>query len=73
MGYMFGIGRREPTDADRERIDAIADAHGVDFIEVVLPGTSWGTVGLYLVFLLLLSAATALWATWCFRAYERTL
>jgi len=41
--------------------------------EVVLPGTSWGTVGLYLVFLLVLSAATALWATWCFRAYERTL
>ena len=41
--------------------------------EVVLPGTSLGTVGLYLVFLLVLSAATALWATWCFRAYERTL
>ena len=41
--------------------------------EVVLPGTSWSTVGLYLVFLLILSAATALWATWCFRAYERTL
>jgi ABC-2 type transport system permease protein len=41
--------------------------------EVVLPGTSWGTVGLYLLFLLVLSAATALWATWCFRAYERTL
>ena len=41
--------------------------------EVVLPGTSWGTAGLYLVFLLLLSALTAAFATWCFRAYERTL
>ena len=41
--------------------------------EVVLPGTSWGTVGLYLVFLLVLSAVTAGFATWCFRAYERTL
>jgi ABC-2 type transport system permease protein len=41
--------------------------------EVVLPGTDWGTVGLYLLFLLALSAATALFATWCFRAYERTL
>jgi ABC-2 type transport system permease protein len=41
--------------------------------EVVLPGTSWSTVGLYLLFLLLLSAVTAAFATWCFRAYERTL
>jgi ABC-2 type transport system permease protein len=41
--------------------------------EVVLPGTSWGTVGLYLAFLLVLSAVTAGFATWCFRAYERTL
>jgi ABC-2 type transport system permease protein len=41
--------------------------------EVVLPGTSWGTVGLYLLLLLGLSAATAAFATWCFRSYERTL
>jgi ABC-2 type transport system permease protein len=41
--------------------------------EVVLPGTDWGTVGLYLLFLLALSAATAAFATWCFRAYQRTL
>jgi ABC-2 type transport system permease protein len=41
--------------------------------EVVLPGTSWGTVGLYLLFLLVLSAITAAFATWCLRAYERTL
>jgi ABC-2 type transport system permease protein len=41
--------------------------------EVVLPGTSWGTVGVYLLLLLGLSAATALFATWCFRSYVRTL
>ncbi len=41
--------------------------------EVVLPGTSWGTVGLYMLLLLGLSAVTATFATWCFRAYERTL
>jgi ABC-2 type transport system permease protein len=41
--------------------------------EVVLPGTSWGTVGLYMLLLLGLSAVTAGFATWCFRSYERTL
>jgi ABC-2 type transport system permease protein len=41
--------------------------------EVVLPGTSWGTVGLYLLLLLGLSAVTAIFATWCFRSYVRTL
>ena len=41
--------------------------------EVVLPGTSWETVGLYLLLLLLLSVATAVFATWCFRSYVRTL
>jgi len=41
--------------------------------EVVLPGTSWGTVGLYLSLLFVLSAVTAAWATWTFRAYQRSL
>jgi ABC-2 type transport system permease protein len=41
--------------------------------EVVLPGTAWGTVGLYLLLLLVLSAVTAAFATWCFRSYTRTL
>jgi ABC-2 type transport system permease protein len=41
--------------------------------EVVLPGTSWGTVGFYLMLLLLLSAITSAWATWTFRAYQRSL
>jgi ABC-2 type transport system permease protein len=41
--------------------------------EVVLPGTSWSTVGWHLLFLLALSAATAVWATSTFRAYQRSL
>ena len=41
--------------------------------EVVLPGTSWGAVGWYLLLLFLLSAATSAWATWTFRAYQRSL
>jgi ABC-2 type transport system permease protein len=41
--------------------------------EVVLPGTSWGVVGFYLLLLLLLSGATSAWATWTFRAYQRSL
>jgi ABC-2 type transport system permease protein len=40
---------------------------------VVLPGTSWGHVGLYLLLLFALSTATSLWATWTFRAYQRSL
>ena len=40
---------------------------------VVLPGTDWGAVGLYLGLLLALSAATAALATWTFRSYQRTL
>jgi hypothetical protein len=41
--------------------------------EVVLPGTSWSTVGFYLSLLLALSAVTAAWATYTFRAYQRSL
>jgi ABC-2 type transport system permease protein len=41
--------------------------------EVVLPGTSWSTVGGYLALLLALSAVTAGWATWTLRAYQRSL
>src|SRR6266576_6491912 len=41
--------------------------------EVVLPGTSWSTVGWHLLLLLGLSALTAGWATWTFRAYQRSL
>jgi hypothetical protein len=41
--------------------------------EVVLPGTNWGSVGWHLLLLLALSTLTASWATWTFRAYQRSL
>jgi ABC-2 type transport system permease protein len=41
--------------------------------EVVLPNTSWGSVGWYLLLLFALSAVTSLCATWTFRAYQRSL
>ncbi|MGH3026515.1 MAG: ABC transporter permease, partial [Gaiellaceae bacterium] len=40
---------------------------------VVLPNTDWSSVGWHLLFLFLLSAATAAWATRTFRAYQRSL
>jgi ABC-2 type transport system permease protein len=40
---------------------------------VVLPGTDWSAVGSDLLFLALLSAATAALATWTFRSYQRSL
>jgi ABC-2 type transport system permease protein len=41
--------------------------------EVTLAGTSWSAVGWYLLLLLLLTAATAAFANWTFRAYQRSL
>ena len=41
--------------------------------EVVLPHTNWARVGIHLVLLLGLSVITAAFATWTFRAYQRTL
>ena len=41
--------------------------------EVVLPGTDWNSVGLHLTLLFALSVATAAFATWTFRAYQRTI
>jgi len=41
--------------------------------EVVLPGTSWGTVGWHLLALLALTAVTTAWATSSFRQYQRSL
>ena len=41
--------------------------------EVVLPGTNWNSVGLHLALLFALSIATAAFATWTFRAYQKTI
>ena len=41
--------------------------------EPVLPETAWGEVGLFLALLLAFAIATGLFATWAFRAYQRSL
>jgi ABC-2 type transport system permease protein len=41
--------------------------------EVVLPGADWSTVGMHLGLLLGLTIATAAFATWTFRVYQRQL
>lgn len=40
---------------------------------VVLPGTDWSSVGTHLAMLAGLSVATAAFATWTFRVYQRQL
>jgi ABC-2 type transport system permease protein len=39
----------------------------------VVDGGHWGTVGVFLLLLLALTAATSLFATWTFRVYQRSL
>jgi len=39
----------------------------------VVAGGAWGESGMYLAFLLAATAATSLFATWCFRAYQRSI
>ena len=38
-----------------------------------LPGTDWGEMGAFLALLAAFALATTAFATWCFRAYQRTL
>jgi hypothetical protein len=39
----------------------------------VLDGGHWGATGIYLALLVAIAAATSLFATWCFRAYQRSI
>jgi len=41
--------------------------------EPVLPATAWGDIGVFLLALLAFTLATSAFATWSFRAYQRTL
>ena len=41
--------------------------------EPVLPDTAWDDVGVFMALLLLFSIATGVFATWAFRAYQRSL
>ncbi len=39
----------------------------------VVVGGEWGPTGGYLLLLVAATAATSLFATWCFRAYQRSI
>lgn len=39
----------------------------------VVVGGDWGPSGVYLLLLVAATAATSLFATWCFRAYQRSI
>jgi ABC-2 type transport system permease protein len=39
----------------------------------VLVGGHWGPTGVYLLLLAGLAAVTSMFATWCFRAYQRSI
>jgi ABC-2 type transport system permease protein len=39
----------------------------------ILEGGNWGATGIYLALLVAVAAATSLFATWCFRAYQRSI
>ena len=39
----------------------------------ILEGGDWGATGIYLALLVAVAAATSLFATWCFRAYQRSI
>jgi ABC-2 type transport system permease protein len=39
----------------------------------VVAGGAWGSSGMYLGFLVAAVAVTSLFATWCFRAYQRSI
>jgi hypothetical protein len=39
----------------------------------VVVGGEWGTTAEFLLLLLAATAATSLFATWCFRSYQRSI
>jgi hypothetical protein len=39
--YMFGVSREKPTRRAAKEIERIANRHGADFIEAVIPGTGY--------------------------------
>jgi ABC-2 type transport system permease protein len=41
--------------------------------QAVLPGTDWTSIGLHMLYLAALTVVTTAFATWTFRAYQRTL
>ena len=41
--------------------------------EAVLPGTDWASIGVHMLYLVALTVVMTAFATWTFRAYQRTL
>jgi hypothetical protein len=41
--------------------------------EAVLPGTDWASIGEHMLYLVVLTVVMTAFATWTFRAYQRTL
>ena len=39
----------------------------------VVVGGAWGTTSEFLLFLLLATAVTSMFATWCFRSYQQSI
>jgi ABC-2 type transport system permease protein len=61
-GWISAIARYNPVNWGAE---AMRNA--------VLEGGAWGATGTYLALLVAATAATSLFATWCFRAYQRSI
>jgi ABC-2 type transport system permease protein len=61
-GWIRGIARFNPVNWG---VDAARNA--------VVVGGNWGSAGSHLGYLLAATAATSLFATWCFRAYQRSI
>jgi ABC-2 type transport system permease protein len=61
-GWMRGLSLLNPVEW------AVRAARGE-----ALPGTDWGEMGAFLLLLLGFSAAAGMFATWCFRSYQRAL
>jgi ABC-2 type transport system permease protein len=60
-GWIQGVSRFNPVN------------WGVHAARNAVYDTAWGTTGEFLLLLLAAVAATSLFATWCFRAYQRSI
>ena len=61
-GWISGVSRYNPVNWGVQ-----AARNSVVF------GGDWGTTGEFLLFLLAAMAVTSLFATWCFRSYQRSI
>lgn len=67
-----------PTDSMPHWIEVVSRFNPVNWgvraaRNAIVAGGNWGQSGLYLVMLLAAVAVTSLFATWCFRSYQRSI